>query len=114
MQSLLKKLLVILIVSLTLTTNLKANDSTDFPSYLITPHEPDDNPSYKNAIVVPEAPGHSVCMSELRWREARVGYDTGRIYKDAPCIRTGYNTFDVVLITIGAGLIGFGAGRLMR
>jgi hypothetical protein len=82
----------------------------NFPSYLVTPYKSDTNSDFEKALVVPEAPGRSVCQSLLHFKESRKGYDSGKIYRDMPCTRHGYTVVDVLIFVGGALTIGYFVG----
>ena len=92
----------------------QANDASNFPTFLITPYGSETNLDFKDALVVPDAPGRAVCMNETRYKEARKGYDAGKIYKNQPCEKQGFSTLSVLTLIGVAVAFGFAIGSLIK
>jgi len=114
-------LLKSLILSLTLISGVSRADidelkirenspEENFPSYLVTPLEKENHPSFYRALYLSDAPGRSVCLSVSHYLQVKDGYEAGKIYKQDYKEDKGYAFEDLLLgALIGVVIGGFGA-----
>ncbi len=100
-----------LILSLTAITtiaqeiNPNPEKEKNFPTFLLTPNLEPEGSAFQKALVQPLAPGHAACMSIPHYVQAKNGYEAGKVYKAAPCVKKGFGFEDLLLtFFIGAAV----------
>jgi len=76
----------------------------NFSSFLVTPYKGDGELNFRHALICPEVPGRSVCLSVPHYIQVKDGYEAGKIYKENAVQSEGYDLKDMI-IAIGLSLV---------